>query len=99
MTPDTRPPGGDLAPLPPDLAAELIELLAAALVADYRQYPNLADLPREVEATVQSRSGHDRNSRGGRTKIRVSGPHRGKGQKAAMASSPMLKKPAAPRTH
>ena len=52
MTAAGCPTAEAVAPLPPALAAELIELLAAALVADYRQYPNLAESLKRRDATV-----------------------------------------------
>ena len=50
-------------PLPPELIDELARLLAEAIVADIRQYPNLAELKANSEATVESPSGHHRRRR------------------------------------
>jgi hypothetical protein len=47
--------------LPPELIEDLVRLLAEAIVADIRQYPNLAEPQPNPEATVESRSGLDRN--------------------------------------
>jgi hypothetical protein len=46
--------------LPPELVEALAELLAEAIVADIRQFPNLAELCANQESTVESPSGHDR---------------------------------------
>jgi hypothetical protein len=50
----------DPLPLPPELVEDLARFLAEALVADIRQYPNLAELQAKVESTVESPSGLDR---------------------------------------
>jgi hypothetical protein len=50
-------------PLPPELIEELARLLAEAIVADIRQYPNLTELKANSEATVESPSGPDRKHR------------------------------------
>ena len=50
----------DTPPLPPDLVEALATLLADALVADICQFPNLAELQRNHELTVESPSGHHR---------------------------------------
>ena len=47
-------------PLPPELVEDLARLLADALVADIRQYPNLAELEAKRESTVESPSGRHR---------------------------------------
>jgi hypothetical protein len=50
------------AEMPTELAEELGRLLAEALVADIKQYPNLADIKASEKATVESPPGHNRNS-------------------------------------
>ena len=47
-------------PLPPELIEDLARLFAEAIVADIRQYPNLADLKANQQVTGSSPSGHDR---------------------------------------
>jgi hypothetical protein len=49
-------------PIPPGLANDLAELLAEALVADLRAFPNVAADQAVAEATVNSPWGHDRRS-------------------------------------
>jgi hypothetical protein len=44
-------------PLPPELVEALASLLADALVADIRQFPNFAELQPNHEPTVESPSG------------------------------------------
>jgi hypothetical protein len=46
--------------LPPELIEALATLLADALVADIRQYPNLAEVQANQEPTVESPSGFNR---------------------------------------
>jgi hypothetical protein len=46
--------------LPPQLIEDLAALLAGALVADIRQFPNLAELKTNEVPTVESPRGHDR---------------------------------------
>jgi hypothetical protein len=46
--------------LPPQLIEDLAALLASALVADIRQFPNLAEIHANHHATVESPRGHDR---------------------------------------
>jgi hypothetical protein len=53
-------------PLPPELIDALARLLADALIADIRQYPNLAELKVKCEPTVESPSGLNRRRRSGR---------------------------------
>jgi hypothetical protein len=53
-------PGGGA--LPREVAHELASLLAEALVADLRAFPNLAANKATAEATVSSPWGHDRGS-------------------------------------
>jgi hypothetical protein len=48
------------------LDAELVDLLANALLEDLRQYPTLADIPPVTEATVESRWGADHPGTRGR---------------------------------
>jgi hypothetical protein len=50
-------PPVDAQPLPPELVEALATLLADALVADIRQYPNLAEVQTNQESTVESPSG------------------------------------------
>lgn len=54
-------PATPLAPMPSELVAALSELLAAAIVADLREYPNLAECGEKREATVVSPPGLNRN--------------------------------------
>ena len=61
QTSGSSPPTADRSPLPPELIEDLARFLADALIADIRQYPNLAALQPNLEATVESPSGHDRN--------------------------------------
>jgi hypothetical protein len=56
----SSPPAAGDAALPPDLVDDLARFLAGALIADIRQYPNLAPLQPNHEATIESPSGHDR---------------------------------------
>jgi len=46
--------------LPPQLIEELAALLASALVADIRQFPNFAQIKANHGSTVESPRGHDR---------------------------------------
>ena len=55
-------------PLPPELVEDLARLLADALVADIRQYPNLAELEAKRESTVESPSGLNRRRRSARAR-------------------------------
>ena len=57
----SSPPAAGHSPLPPELVEDLARLLADALVADIRQYPNLAELQAKSDPTVESPSGHDRS--------------------------------------
>jgi hypothetical protein len=50
-------------PLTPDVVAALASLLAEAIVADIRQFPNLAELKVKCESTVESPSGLNRRRR------------------------------------
>jgi hypothetical protein len=78
QTSGTSPPGradSRLLPAPsetPSMSEELIEALAAlladALVADIRQYPNLAELKAKSNQTVESPSGLDRRTRSSRSR-------------------------------
>jgi hypothetical protein len=56
----SSPPAAGHTPLPPELVEDLARLLADALVADIRQYPNLSDLQPKRESTVESPWGLDR---------------------------------------
>jgi len=47
-------------PLPEELIEDLARLLAEAIVADIRQYPNIAELKANHEVTVESPTGHNR---------------------------------------
>lgn len=49
-------------PLPPELVETLAVLLADAIVADIRQFPNLAELQPNGQLTVESPSGLNRRS-------------------------------------
>jgi len=60
------PNDGGAPPLPPELVDALADLLAEAIVADIRQYPNLAELQWNLEPTVESPSGLNRRRRSGR---------------------------------
>jgi hypothetical protein len=53
-------PRPDLPSLPPDLIEDLAGFLADALIADIRQYPNLAEVQSNLEPTVESPTGLDR---------------------------------------
>jgi hypothetical protein len=55
-------------PLPPELIDALARLLADALIADIRQYPNLAELKVKCEPTVESPSGLNRTLRSARSR-------------------------------
>jgi hypothetical protein len=57
------PNDGGAPPLPPELVDALADLLAEAIVADIRQYPNLAELQWNLEPTVESPSGLNRTRR------------------------------------
>ena len=46
--------------LPAELADQLAELLAEALVADLREFPNLAENKADEEISVDSPRGYDR---------------------------------------
>jgi L-ascorbate metabolism protein UlaG (beta-lactamase superfamily) len=60
--PSTSEPGPiEARPLPPELIEDLAAILASALVADIRQFPNLADLKTNPVPTVESPRGHDRS--------------------------------------
>lgn len=48
-------------PLPPALALALADLLAQAIVADIRQYPNLAEIQEKEAVMVGSPTGHARS--------------------------------------
>jgi hypothetical protein len=56
----------DTPPLPPELVEALANLLAEAIVADIRQFPNLAELQPNHKPMVESRSGLNRRRRSGR---------------------------------
>jgi hypothetical protein len=56
----SSPPVEGDAALLPELIDDLARLLADALLADIRQYPNLAALQPNLESTVESPSGLDR---------------------------------------
>jgi hypothetical protein len=45
---------------PPELVEDLAQFLADAIIADIREYPNLAELKAKPESTVESPSGLDR---------------------------------------
>jgi hypothetical protein len=64
----SSPPAAGNAALPPELVEDLARLLADALVADIRQYPNLAELQPNHEATIQSPSGLNRRTRSPRSR-------------------------------
>jgi hypothetical protein len=51
-----------VSPLTPELVEDLARLLADALIADVRQYPNLAEPQAKGESTVESTSGHNRRT-------------------------------------
>jgi hypothetical protein len=53
---ETATPSGasEAPPLPEELIEDLARLLAEAIVADIRQYPNLLELKAESEAIVES---------------------------------------------
>jgi hypothetical protein len=53
----------DTPAMPEELIETLATLLADALIADIRQYPNLAELPANRESTVESPSGLNRRKR------------------------------------
>jgi hypothetical protein len=53
-------PPVDAPPLPPELVEALAALLADAIVADIRQYPNFVELQTNHEPTVESPSGLNR---------------------------------------
>jgi hypothetical protein len=55
---ETAPSEGQ--PLPPQLIEELAALVANALVADIRQFPNLAEIQANHDPTVESPRGHNR---------------------------------------
>jgi hypothetical protein len=55
--PEVAPPTGEAPVLPPQLIEELSALLASALVADIRQYPNFAEIQQNLEGTVEARRG------------------------------------------
>ena len=57
-------------PLPPELVEALAGLLAEAIVADIRQFPNLAELCANQESTVESPWGHDRTDLPARRRAR-----------------------------
>ena len=52
-------------PLPPELIEDLASLLADAIVADIRLYPNLAELHANQQVTDESPSGHNRRRQAG----------------------------------
>jgi hypothetical protein len=58
---DQAPSTFDAVELPPDLIEELGQLLARALVADLKQYPNLAALKAARASTVESPPGPNRS--------------------------------------
>ena len=60
--PDPATPSEPL-PLPPELIEDLARLLAEAIVADIRQYPNLAELQPNHDSTLESPSGRNRRGR------------------------------------
>src|SRR5262249_21266666 len=49
--------------LPPELIEALARLFAEAVVADIRQYPNLAELQAKQESTIQAPRSHERRRR------------------------------------
>ena len=57
VSPHSQPPR-----LPAELVDDLARLLANALIADIRQYPNLAELKAKHESRVESRSRLDRGN-------------------------------------
>jgi hypothetical protein len=62
-----------------ELIEELARLLAEALIADIRQYPNLSELQPNPEPTVESSSGLDRTdppARRGRARQEHAAPDR-----------------------
>jgi hypothetical protein len=58
----------DPPPLPPELLEDFARLLAEAIVADIRQYPNLAKLKAQPDSTVESPSGLNRRTRSARSR-------------------------------
>jgi hypothetical protein len=58
----SRAAGGAAPEMPVNLAEELGRILAEALVADIRQYPNLAQLKAAEATTVESPPGHNRRN-------------------------------------
>ena len=58
----SSPPAAGQSPLPPELVEDLARFLADAIVADIRQYPNLAELKAKRESTVESPSGLNRGN-------------------------------------
>jgi len=56
----TRSGSSPPAELPDELIEELAALLASALVADIRKFPNLAEIQANHHRTVESPRGHDR---------------------------------------
>jgi hypothetical protein len=56
-------PTGEVAALPPQLIEELSALMASALGADFRQYPNLAEVQQKHTPTVESLRGLNRPGR------------------------------------
>lgn len=61
-SPPSGPRASDGAPLPAALEAELVELLALALVADLRARPGSVRTKRDATATVAPPRGSDRNA-------------------------------------
>lgn len=58
----------DAPPLPPELVEALANLLAEAIVADIRQFPNLAELQPNHKPMVESPSGLNRRRRSARAR-------------------------------
>ena len=66
---DAGAPLPDPPPLPAELIEDLARLLAEALIADIRQYPNLAEVQSNREATVESPSGLNHKARSARSRV------------------------------
>lgn len=58
--PSGGPPPSKPPPLSPELVEDLTRFLTDAIIADIRQFPNLAELKAKHEPTVKSASGLDR---------------------------------------